>query len=344
MASQTPIKFAAVGLNHGHIYAMVDMLQNAGAQLAAFYSREPELAKPFAEKYSDAKQAADVAAILEDPSIQLIVSAAIPFERAALACDAMRHGKDVLMDKPGATTLDQLAELRRVQSDTGRIYSICYAERLDQRATVAGEKMVHAGAIGKVVQTLGLGPHRPVLHTRPPWFFEREKYGGILTDIGSHQCDQFLAFTQSDSARIVASQVGNMQHPQHPELEDFGDATFVGSSGAAGYIRVDWFTPDGLPTWGDARLIVIGTEGTMEIRKYVDLAGRHGGDHLFLVDKKGMQYIDCSNEPLPYAGNLLADIRNRTETAMTQRHCFAAMELALQAEAQAQRIGSVNHR
>jgi predicted dehydrogenase len=334
-----PIRFAAVGLNHGHIYPMIDLLRTAGAELAAFYAVEDDLAAGFATHHPSIKRARTLREILDDNSIHIIVSAAIPADRAALGCAAMRHGKDVMMDKPGATTLAQLQELREMQAQTGRIYSICYAERLDQRATVAAERLVREGAIGRVIQTIGIGPHRPVLHTRPPWFFERERYGGILVDIASHQFDQFLAFTGSETATLVASQTGNMHHPQHPGLDDFGDAMLQGSSGATGYIRVDWFTPDGLPTWGDGRLFVLGTEGTIEVRKYVDVAGRPGENHLFLVDNKGMRYLDCSSEPLTYGPRFLDDVENRTQTAMSQTHCFTAMELAIRAQEQSVRVG-----
>lgn len=339
MGTLQRVCFAAIGLNHGHIYAMVDLLQSAGAEMTAFYSREEDLGTSFAQKYPAARRASAEAEILEDKSIQVIISAAIPAERAALGCRAMRHGKDVMMDKPGATTLDQLDELRKVQAETGRIYSICYAERLDQRATIAAERLVRDGAIGQVIQTIGIGPHRPVFLTRPSWFFEREQYGGILVDIASHQFDQFLAFTGSSDAQLVASQTGNMHHPQYSGLDDFGDVMLQGSSGATGYIRVDWFTPDGLPSWGDGRLFVLGTEGTIEVRKYVDVVGRPGDNHLFLVDGKGMRYIDCSNEPLAYGPRFLQDVQNRTETAMSQEHCFKAMELALKAQYHSRRVG-----
>ncbi|MGI8907488.1 MAG: Gfo/Idh/MocA family protein [Candidatus Sumerlaeaceae bacterium] len=335
MAVDEPIRFAAVGLNHGHVYAMIDLLRNAGAELAGFHSREDDLAKGFSKQHPDVQRADSMDRIFQDESIQVVVSAAIPDERASIGCAAMRHGKDVMMDKPGATTIEQLKELRQVQSETGRIYSVCYAERLDQRATVAAERMVRNGAIGKVIQTIGLGPHRPALHTRPEWFFDRERYGGILVDIGSHQFDQFLAFTNSTTATIVASRAGNSHHPQHPGFDDFGDAMLQGDSGAAGYIRLDWFTPDGLPTWGDGRLFVLGSEGTIEVRKYVDVAGRPGDSHVYLVDRTGMHYIDCKDEPLQYGPRFLDDVRNRTETAMTQQHCFAATELALRAQVQA---------
>jgi predicted dehydrogenase len=212
-----------------------------------------------------------------------------------------------------------------------------YSERFENAATVKAAELVKAGAIGKVIQTTGLGPHRMRANTRPQWFFDRKHYGGIICDIGSHQADQFLFFTGSTRADVVASQVGNVNHPQYPDFEDFGDAMFRGDGGM-GYVRIDWFTPDGLSTWGDGRLTILGTDGFIELRKYVDLAGRNGGSHLFLVDKKETRHIDCSKEPLPYGVLLVNDILNRTETAMSQEHCFLATELALKAQKQAQRI------
>jgi predicted dehydrogenase len=243
-----------------------------------------------------------------------------------------------MSDKPGFTTLEQLAEARRVQSETGRIYSICYSERMLVPATVKAGELVQAGAIGRVLQTVSLGPHLRRFHTRPEWFFQRDKYGGIITDIGSHNFDQFLFFTGSTEAEILASQVANWHHPQYPEFEDFGDA-MVRGDGGTGYIRVDWFTPDGLGVWGDGRLTILGTDGYIELRKYVDIAGRPGGDHLFLVDGQSTQYMDCADVDLPYGRQLINDVINRTDTAMSQAHCFLAMELALKAQAGADRLG-----
>ncbi len=332
------VRFGVIGVNHDHIYGQVDLLLRAGAAFVSVFARESDLLAKFTQRYPQVQVAGSREEILEDESIQLIVSAGIPNERAPLGIAAMRHGKDYMSDKPGFTTLEQLAEARRVQAETGRIYSICFSERFENRATVKAGELVTAGAIGRVIQTIGLGPHRANLPNRPPWFFRREKYGGIITDIASHQADQFLFFTGSTSAEVVASQVANYHHPEHPELEDFGDLMLRGDGGT-GYVRVDWFTPDGLDVWGDTRLTVLGTDGYIEVRKNIDIAGRPGADHLFLVDNKGTHYIDCSDVPLPYGSQLLSDIVNRTETAMTQAHCFLASELVLRAEAQATRLG-----
>ncbi len=329
------MKFAVIHINHPHIHGQIAFVREAGATFAGWFAPEPDLAAEFAARYPDVPKAASADALLDDPTIQLIVTAAIPAERAPLGIAAMRRGKDVMSDKPGATSLKQLADLRRVQQETGRIYSICYSERFETRSTVKALDLVRAGAIGQVVNTVGLGPHRIGLNPRPAWFFKRNRFGGILCDIASHQCDQFLAFTGATSAEVVAATVANRHHPQHPELQDFGEI-LLRTPNATGYVRVDWFTPDGLGTWGDGRLTILGTDGYIELRKYVDIAGRPGKDHLFLVDAKGTQHIDCSAVDLPYGHQLLADIRDRTETAMTQAHCFLATELALTAQALAE--------
>lgn len=338
MTSPATVRFAVIGINHGHIYDQVNMLLEGGAELAAFYAPEAELAAKFAKTYPQALQAGSTNQILEDPGIQLVTSAAIPNERAPLGVEVMRHGKDFLSDKPGFTTLEQLAEARRVQAETGRIYSVFYAERLANPATLRAGELVKSGAIGQVVQTIGVGPHKINLAARPDWFFERQKYGGILTDIASHQMDQFLFFSGARSAEVVFSQVANYQHPDYPELEDFGDAVLRGEN-CSGYVRVDWFTPAGLPTFGDTRLTVIGTEGYIEVRKNLDLGGRPGANHLFLTDGKGVHYQNCEDVEVPFARQLLDDVINRTETAMTQEHCFLASELTLKAQANAVRLG-----
>jgi len=308
-----------------------------GGEFVSFYAKEPDLAAAFAKRYPNVKQVQDQAAILEDKTIQLVVSAAIPVERAPIGIAVMKHGKDYMSDKPGITTLAQLEEVRRVQKETNRIYSIMYSERFENKATVRAGELIKAGAIGNVLQTTGLGPHRINPKTRPQWFFDKKYYGGIICDIASHQFDQFLFFTGSNEASIVASQVANFHYPQWPDFQDFGDVLIRGNGGS-GYIRVDWFTPDGLSSWGDGRLTIIGTDGFIEIRKNVDVAGRPGGNHLFITDQKEMRYIDCNNDPLPYGAQLVTDILNRTETAMTQTHCFLATELALLAQQNAQKI------
>lgn len=337
MPTSPGFAFATIGVNHGHIYGQTRVMLDAGCRLKSFYAPEDDLAAAYAEAFADARRVADERAILEDEEVKLVLGAGILADRAPMAVRAMRHGKDVMLDKPGATTLDQLSELRAVKAETGRILSILYSEHYTQRATIAAGDLVRGGVIGRVIQTVGLGPHRIGNYPRPDWFYQRDRYGGILCDIGSHQVEQFLFFAGADEATVVSSQIANFDHPETPEFEDFGQMVLVSDS-ATGFIRVDWFTQDGLPVWGDGRLFILGTEGTIELRKYIDVAGRKGGNHLFLVDKSGVRHVDCSTTEITYGQRLRDDVINRTETAMPQAHCFLATELALTAQAQATRI------
>ncbi len=333
------IRIAAVGLSHNHIYNQVNALLRGGAELVWFWGEEPERIAEFAERYPQAKQARSVDEILDDASIDLVASAAVPCDRAPLGVRVMQHGKDYSSAKPGFVSLEQLAEARRVQAETKRIYAVFYGERFDNPATVKAAELARSGAIGQVIQTIGFGPHKLLGHVaRPDWSFDKRYWGGVINDLASHQVDQFLYFTGSTSAEIVQSQAGNFHFRQFPNFEDFGDLT-LRSERATGYIRVDWLTPAGLGVWGDVRLFVLGTEGYIELRKNIDVAGREGTNHLFIVDQQSTRYIDCRDVPLPYGAQLVADVQNRTETAMTQAHSFLTSELALVAQQRATWIG-----
>jgi predicted dehydrogenase len=333
------VRFGVVGLDHRHVYHLTGGLLEAGASCAGYDPRtsDARVLEGFRQRFPDASPL-DRDVLLADPSIDVICSAAIPDERADLAVEAMRQGKDVMLDKPGVTSLAQLEALRQAVAETGRICSICFSERFVVPAMEVALRLVAEGAIGEVVQTVGLGPHRLNQAIRPSWFFDAGRFGGILVDIASHQIDQFLVLTGETDATIAGSAVGHFGPTTDPSFQDFGEILLRGTR-ATGYIRVDWFTPDGLPTWGDGRLFVTGTAGTIEVRKYLDIEGRPGPDHLYLVDRTGTRHVDCSGEPLTYFRRFLADVRDRTETAMPQEHVFTVSRLALEAQAKAAWVG-----
>lgn len=334
------LRFAALGIDHFHIFDHIEGLIAAGAEFAGFaeVGGSPRVIAGVAKTWPDVP-VLTAQQILNDDTIQIVCNASVPADRAEMAIAAMRHGKDVMIDKPGATTHDQIEALRACVSETGRIFSICFSERLTVRAAERAGKLIAAGAIGRVVQTIGMGPHRLNRKIRPEWFFDTGRYGGILIDIASHQIDQFLFYTGSSRGEVIASSVGNYGNPDDPGLQDFGQV-MLKSDRATGYIRVDWFTPDALPTWGDGRLTILGTEGYIELRKYVDIAGRDGGDHLFLANKDRVEHIDCSGDTLSYFANFLADVQHRTETAMPQAHVFEVSRLAIEAQRAAEILTS----
>ena len=332
--------FSAAHLDHGHIYGMTNGLLEAGATLKYVYDPDPAKVAQFVRTYPQAIPADSEEQVLADPDTRLVAGAAVTSERCALGLRVMDAGKDYFTDKAPFTTLQQLETAKRKVRETGRKYMVYYSERLHVEGAVLAGYMIEQGEIGQVIHVEGVGPHRLGAPGRPAWFFEKEKYGGILCDIGSHQIEQYLYFAGEEDAKVTASRIGNYGHPEYPELDDFGDCTITGAKGTTNYFRVDWFTPDGLSTWGDGRTLILGTKGYMELRKYINVAsGQPGGNHIYLVNGQGEKYINATGVTgYPFFGQLILDCLNRTENAMTQDHAFKAAELCLQAQKQAEMI------
>ena len=333
---QHTIKFAVIGLDHNHINGITDTIRRSGGELVSVYSANPAALANFQKRYSGVKVARAEEEILNDSSIQVVCSAAIPDLRAPLGIRAMRHGKDFLSDKPAITTLDQLADVRRAIQETRRMFAIMYG-RMESRATLHAGELVKDGAIGRVIQTIQLAPHRVNEPTRPEWFWDPARYGGTLCDLGSHQADEFVFFTGSTSADVTMSQVANVNHRHRPKFQDFGDMLVAGNGGL-GYFRVDWLTPDGLGAYGDERTFILGTEGYIEMRKTIDIAGRPAADHVFIVDRKSARYIDCRNLTLPFGAQFVADVVNRTRLAQGQEAALLATELVLKGQKNARML------
>ncbi len=339
------VKFAVCGMSHDHIYGMIGAVQRGGGELVVAWGGETDKIAAFRKRFPDVKLVKTQDEIIDDPAVQLVLTSQIANERAGLAVRAMKRGKDFLSDKPGMTTLEQLADVRRTIAETKRVYAILYSELLEVKAAVYAGELVRQGAIGKVIQTINIAPHQIIQHSgdaggsmpRPDWFWNPEQYGGILCDIGSHQVDQFLYYTGSTQAEVAESQIANVHHPEHPQFQDFGDMVLRGDRGF-GYVRLDWFTPDGVGTWGDGRLFILGTDGYMEIRKYTNIAVSHQGNNLFVVDNKQARYIDCNAMPLPFGPQFVADIVNRTHLAQNLDEALLAAELVIKAQKNARLV------
>ncbi len=330
-------QFAAAFLDHGHIYGQCNGLRDAGATCKWVYDTDPGRIEKFREAFPDVQVADEFSQLLLDPEVQLVSSAAIPAERSEIGRQVMAAGKDYFTDKSPFTSLRQLQDTQDTVEATGRKYMVYYAERLHNDAAWTAGEMIREGAVGRVLQVLNLAPHRLAKSTRPPWFFDKASYGGILTDIGSHQVEQFLTYADCSDATINFARVDNLNNPDRPGLEDFGELSMTGDNGASFYSRVDWFTPEGLRTWGDGRSFIVGTEGSMELRKYIDVAREAPASKLFLVNGDGEQEIECQGRSgFPFFGRLILDCIHRTETAMTQSHAFRAAELSMKAQAVAE--------
>lgn len=325
--------FAAAYFDHPHIYGQIDGLIGAGGTLRYIYEPEAARYENVLKSHPEARVVSDFREILEDDEVAMVTAAAIPDLRCEIGIQVMDAGKDYFTDKCPFVSIEQLEHAKLKCAETGRRYMVFYGERLASESAWHAGEIIKAGAIGKVVQVLNLAPHQLSPSTRPDWFFEKQRYGGILTDIGSHQCEQFLEYAGADDGEVNFARVDNLASPEYPGFEDFGEASLRLSTGASAYCRLDWFNPAGAKIWGDGRTFVLGTDGYLEIRKYRDLV--HGGsDRIYLVDGESEHVIDCEGKVgLPFFGKLILDSLNRTELAMTQERAFKAAELSLKAQA-----------
>jgi predicted dehydrogenase len=314
------VKFAVIGTDHLHVIELVSGLHDAGAELLAIMPTEERIGAWLANQYQQARTVSTIEAALDD--VDVVVTAAIPSERAALGIQAMRAGVNVLADKPGATSVEQLDALRAAVAETGQQYLVLFSERLTNRAMMSAYDIARSGRLGRIVHTVGLGPHTLNLEHRPEWFHDPARYGGILVDIGAHQVDQFLAFTGATSASVTASNVRGL--PDDPGVEILGEM-MLAANDASGYTRVDYLTPKGLaPAWGDVRFTAVGTVGYLVVRQIEQ--------SVLVVDDEGRELLDCSGAPAGWGERYLSG------NLVDQEHVFAVTACCLEAQRQARHL------
>jgi predicted dehydrogenase len=326
-------KFAAAYFDHGHINGEIRGLSEAGGELAMIYDPDPERLSGIKEKHPQAKVARTFEEVL-DSDVKLVAAAAIPADRGPIGCKVMDAGKDYITDKSPFTTLGQLEEAKKTAERTGRKYMVYYSERLHVESAWYVDQLIQDGVIGDIVHMEIFGPHRLSKNKRPDWFFDKSRYGGILTDIASHQFDQFLHYARCEEGRIVHAMVDNRANPDKPGLEDVGQACLLLDNGVQCFSRVNWFTPDGMRKWGDGRSFITGTKGVIEVRKYFDFCQGDKGNIILLADQEGEKKMNVGGKVgFPFFGRLILDCLNRTENAMSQYHAFQAARLSMEAQA-----------
>ena len=333
------MRFAVIGLSHAHIFPMTQALLGLpDVTCGGFSPEETPVGNGFAGLFSDLpRRSRDD--LLGDPAIDLILCADVNGLRGSLLVAALEARKHVFVDKPPVTTLDDLDAVKRAVEAGGKLFFVYFGERLGNPLSLKARELVRAGRIGRTVNFIGLGPHKLSIEHRPAWMFDPALYGGILNDIAIHQVELFGWLTGQRVARF-RSRVGNFGTPQHPTFEDFGDAWFEGDDGTAGYVRVDWFTPDALPTWGDIRQLLVGTEGMLELRSNISLGSPDAKPALFLTTRSSPpEQVDASDVETAWAPQLVADIREGVNRLMPHNETFAALRAVLEMQKEAERIG-----
>ena len=325
--------FGVTGLAHAHINTMCRGLKEAGAKLKAVYDEDEALIAEFVKQNPEVTVYESLEQLLADGEIALIATAAIPSHRAGIEIKAMRAGKDVFTDKAPFLTFDELRDVKACCEETGRKLFVYYSEFMHNESAIFAKQLIDRGVIGEVAHIDIIAPHMLNAPARPDWFFRREDTSGILTDIGSHQFQQFLEYAGAETATVDSARVGNYFCPEYKDFEDFGDATLTAENGITGYVRIDWMSPKGIKTFGDERVLIIGSRGFIELRKNCNLGYPGTLNNVLVANDDGMYAESVTGKiGYPYFSALIADSQQRTETAMSTKQAFAAIELAMTAQ------------
>ncbi len=333
------MRFAVIGLSHAHIFSMTESILGVpGVACGGFCPEDTPVGVGFAGRFADLpRRSRDD--LLGDPAIDLVLCADVNGLRGSVLVAALEAGKHVFVDKPPVTTLEQLDAVQRAAEASGKLFFVYFGERLENPLPIKARQLVREGRIGRTVNYIGLGPHKLSIEHRPAWMFDPELYGGILNDIAVHQVELFRWLTGERVARF-RSRVGNFATPQHPTFQDFGDTWFEGEGGTAGYVRVDWFTPDALPTWGDIRQMLVGSEGTLELRNNINIGSADPKPVLLLATRGSVpEAVDVADVDVGWAAQLVADVRDGVNRLMPHEETFAALRTVLSMQQQAERAG-----
>lgn len=323
--------FAVVGLVHGHVYGMIEGLIGAGADLCCVYEPNDCLFQKFHSTYPGVERVQSLDSILFSDRIDLVVNCLRPDERADFSISVLESGRDVFSDKPGFLKKIDGDRILAASALGKSNYYIYFSEHIHHEESLAAKNLIDSGKLGKVFHYSGFAPHRLNADSRPWWFFDAKVNGDVLIDLGCHLFEQFLWFTGSKTAHVEKSILRNVCHAQYDGFFDFGESLIVGDSGATGYIMVDWFTPDGLSSWGDCRAFISGTSGSLEVRKYLDIASGPNGI-LLLCDNEKEQKISVKDSiGFPFFGRLIQACLGVRPFDFDTSWCVNAMKLAIEA-------------
>ncbi|WP_410790172.1 Gfo/Idh/MocA family protein [Kribbella sp. C-35] len=244
-------RIAIAGAAHPHVaYATAEVDQVAEYDLVAVADPSRETAERWAAPY-DAKVFTDHQQMLREVEPEVVMVAGIYGDRGQVVVDALNAGCHVIADKPLCTTLEDLDAIAEAADRTGRHVTLLLEKRY-YPVTLAALGI--ADRLGTIHGVTSSGPHKLNRPTRPAWFFERARYGGLLNDLAVHDIDAALLFTGLTSGIVSGSIVDS----------SYGVATLSGP-GAVITAGVDWMNPAGSPVHGDYRMKLVGTEGTAEL-------------------------------------------------------------------------------
>jgi predicted dehydrogenase len=249
------IRVAILGAAHPHLsYVLDELPHRPGCRLVAAAEDDPAMRAQYLSGL-DVPVYARVDDLLADHEIDVAVVAGVYARRADAVLAALAAGAHVLADKPLCTTLDQLAAIEQRGGEVSLLL-----EKRFHPATLAAADLLADGVLGELALVAATGPHKLNAAARPDWFWRRDHYGGIASDLPVHDIDLVLHLTGATSG-TVAALTGAARRP------DFDDhvAVLLRAGDVAATIEANWMSPEAVDVHGHYRMRLAGTLGTAEL-------------------------------------------------------------------------------
>jgi predicted dehydrogenase len=154
-------------------------------RIVAGYDLIAERAHSLAKMFPGTRVYTTYRQMIEDPQVELIVVSTRSHEHAPMSIAAMRGSKDVLVEKPIATTLRDADRMIKVARETGQRLLVRQNRRFDPHFLHARE-LIQSGKLGKVF-SISLRQHG--YQHRADWQTLRKYGGGQLLNWGPHVVD-----------------------------------------------------------------------------------------------------------------------------------------------------------
>jgi predicted dehydrogenase len=255
-----PLRFAAIGLRiHGE-GAIAEVLAAGDTVLVALHEEDAARREEAAGRHG-VPGYADWRALLDRERPELVTVCPPHHLKAEIALECLERGVHVLVDKPMALDLDDLARLEAAVRRGRAELQMMLTERFAP-PFAALKRLVDEGQLGRVAGVVSLRPHEFALAEREPWMLREELEGGILVDLVIHDADLARWYAGEEFAEVTAYQA--RKWARYPGFWDVGHALFLTGGGTPVALEADWLTPRRTP-W-DCRFFLTGTDGAAEVQ------------------------------------------------------------------------------
>ena len=282
------MNIAFAGFRHGHIFGLYDKTEKC-AHISGCFEEDDHERKSIEKSKGICFNYSRYEDILNDESVDAVAIGDYYGKRGKMIIDALKHGKNVICDKPLCTSFEELDEIEKLADKTG-LQVFCMLDLRYMPQIKRAEEIVKGGVLGKVHIVSFTGQHPLDYDNRPKWYFEEGKHGGTINDIAIHGIDLVRYITGEDFSDTNYARCWNAFATEKKDFKDCAQFN-IRMGDMVVSADVSYSAPSfGLPTYWD--FCFWGEKGMMRFNR-ID-------SNLYLYTKDGMETMVCENNVPDY--------------------------------------------